>query len=282
MENRMSEKYIGNILLKEAFQKSVNIRYDYGDEAKVQDYIASSDSLDLLSKLVWSTANSAINRANILIGAYGRGKSHLILVLLTLLCSENRECCINLLNQIKQYDMALYEYLTDYIANQQRLLPVIISGNSASISQSFLTALQEALQRENLASIMPETHFTAALNMIEKWKKEYPDTYKQFKQLVAEPINEYCAKLNNFEESAYKKFITIYPLLTAGSEFNPFLGFDIVELYSSVIDKLADFGYMGVYVVYDEFSKYLEANIKETSIADIKLLQDFASAIDNS
>ncbi len=272
----MSEKYMGNILLKEAFQKSVNIRYDYGDEAKVQDYIASSDSLDLLGKLVWSTANGVTNRANILIGAYGRGKSHLILVLLTLLCSGSSKSCSSLLSQIKQHDMVLYEYLIDYITNQQRLLPVIISGNSVSISQSFLAALQEALQRENLASIMPETHFTAALNMIEKWKKEYPETYKQFNQLVAEPMNEYCAKLDNFEEDAYKKFVAMYPLLTAGSEFNPFLGFDIVELYSSVIEKLTDFGYMGIYVIYDEFSKYLEANIKEASIVDIKLLQDFA------
>jgi len=35
-------------------------------------------------------------------------------------------------------------------------------------------------------------------------------------------------------------------------------------------------GYTGIYVVYDEFSKYLEANITDASVSDTKMLQDFA------
>ena len=134
----MSEQQKSIITIEEAFQKSVNIRYDYGNDAKVRDYIASNDALELLSKFIWSTASHAVNRSNILIGAYGRGKSHLILVLLTLLCADNRESCANILAQIKQYDTGLYDYLQDYIENNRKLLPVIISGNSDSISQSFL------------------------------------------------------------------------------------------------------------------------------------------------
>ena len=47
----MSEQTKKNIAVEEAFQKSVNIRYDYGNMAKVQDYIASGDSLELLKTL---------------------------------------------------------------------------------------------------------------------------------------------------------------------------------------------------------------------------------------
>ena len=143
MENGMSEKYMGNILLKEAFQKSVNIRYDYGDEAKVQDYIASSDSLDLLGKLVWSTANGVTNRANILIGAYGRGKSHLILVLLTLLCSGSSKSCSSLLSQIKQHDMVLSISFSVSFDNKQYFLKnkfLIKSKSSTCNDLSFNTS----------------------------------------------------------------------------------------------------------------------------------------------
>ena len=276
MESKMSELQKKNITVEEAFQKSVNIRYDYGNEAKVRDYIASKDSLELLKNLVWSTANHATNRANILIGAYGRGKSHLILVLLTLLCAEKRNCCAEILNQIQQYDKELYVYIQEYISNKQRLVPVIISGNSDSISQSFLAALQEALQREHLEELMPDTHFAAALNMIHTWKEQYPDTYQLFCEMLKESLDDYLEKLETFDDNAYKKFIDIYPILTSGGVFHPFIGFDIVDLYSNVADKVSEFGYDGLYVVYDEFSKYLEANIKSTSIADIKLLQDFA------
>jgi hypothetical protein len=82
--------------------------------------------------------------------------------------------------------------------------------------------------------------------------------------------------------SAYEKFISLYPTLTSGSLFNPFIGFDVVELYEKVVGKLKDKGYNGVYIIYDEFSKYLEASIANTTISDIKLLQDFAEKCDRS
>ena len=84
----------------------------------------------------------------------------------------------------------------------------------------------------------------------------------------------------NFGTEAYEKFERIYPTLTAGSVFNPFLGFDVVELYESVVKELRRKNlYDGIYVVYDEFSKYLEANITTASVSDTKMLQDFAEKV---
>ena len=41
-------------------------------------------------------------------------------------------------------------------------------------------------------------------------------------------------------------------------------------------------GYTGIFVVYDEFSKFLEANIKQASVSDTKMLQDFAEKCNRS
>ena len=71
-------------------------------------------------------------------------------------------------------------------------------------------------------------------------------------------------------------------MLTAGSAFNPFLGFDVVELYEATTAKLKTKGYNGLFVVYDEFSKYLESSIAIATNSDIKLLQDFAEKCDRS
>ena len=79
-----------------------------------------------------------------------------------------------------------------------------------------------------------------------------------------------------FDVVAYETFERLYPTLTSGSIFNPFLGFDVVELYESVAKSLESKGYTGIYVVYDEFSKFLETNIADASISDTKMLQDFA------
>lgn len=129
---------------------------------------------------------------------------------------------------------------------------------------------------------MPETHFRAALNMIGLWKQKYPATFEKMKALLDESIDDFVDHLKQYDVNRYDTFIKIYPQLTSGSEFNPFAGFSIVDIYDSVNQKLKEYGYTGIYVVYDEFSKYLEANIASASVSDVKMLQDFAEKCNRS
>ena len=265
-----------NIQVAKGFQTSVNIAYDLHDDNKVQNFIPTMSSLDIIEDVLLSTATNSTDRARILIGAYGRGKSHIILVLLSMLFKKDQALYVRLLEKMKTFNPELYEYTKEYLESSRKLLPIVVSGSSSSLTQSFLFALQQALNNENLNDIMPDTHFKASLNAIESWKTDYPETYKQFLAELGTPIDDYIISLKEYSVEAYETFIELYPKLTAGSTFNPFLGFDVVELYEKVVDKLSDKGYEGVYIIYDEFSKYLESSIGNATISDIKLLQDFA------
>ena len=66
-------------------------------------------------------------------------------------------------------------------------------------------------------------------------KKDFSFTYNEFIEKIDMPINKYIEALENFDISIYENFEKIYPSLTAGSTFNPFLGFDVVELYESAL-----------------------------------------------
>jgi len=134
---------------------------------------------------------------------------------------------------------------------------VVITGSNTSLTQAFLLALQRVLSENNLLDVMPETNYRAAIAVIERWQVNFPDTYRQLESALDEPVSELINTLKNFDISAYEKFERIYPSLTAGSIFNPFLGFDVIDLYESVAKSLQEKGYTGLYVVYDEFSKYL-------------------------
>lgn len=264
------------IQIEQGFQSSVNIAYDLGNDEKISGFIPTKCSINVLEELLLSTYDSATDRAKILVGAYGKGKSHIILVLLTLLSKKNTTVFNGLLEQLKLYNLELYTYVSGYLKSNKRLLPVVIQGSNSSLTQSFLSAIQKALEDAGLSRLMPDTHFQAALNSIDRWRTEYIDTYHRFVSLLDCPVNEFCSELQDYSVTAYEKFEHLYPSLTSGSEFNPFLGFDVVDLYTQIIDKLCENGYAGIYVVYDEFSKYLESNITKASIADIKMLQDFA------
>ena len=150
------------------------------------------------------------------------------------------------------------------------------------MSQSFLLALQKALTENDLSDVMPETNYQAAINSIKKWEKEYPETYKKLRKEIGRPVETLLLDLEEYDVEAYEDFVKVYPKLTSGSVFNPFIGFDVIELYESVVKHIRPRGYAGIYVVYDEFSKFLEANIKEASVSDTKMLQDFAEKCNRS
>lgn len=260
------------------FQYSVNILYDLHNSQKVKNFIPTKSSLQLIEEILLSTENNSSRRSRILIGAYGKGKSHIILTILSLLMKHKPQEDFYHLNKKLENNPQLRQLVQNYYEKKGNgLLPVLVSGSNTSLTQAFIIALQHTLSENSLLDIMPETNYKAASQVILKWEKEYPDTYKKFSSLIEETPEEFVEKLNNYDIETYKVFENIYPTLTAGSNFNPFLGFDVVELYESVVKELRRKNlYDGIYVVYDEFSKYLEANITTASVSDTKMLQDFA------
>jgi hypothetical protein len=243
-------------------------------------------SLEVIEDVLLSTVPSSTSRARILIGAYGRGKSHIILVLMSLLLKKGKgiDSALfgSLLDKMKSHNPDLYKFAKEYIDSDQKILPIIVRGSSTSLTQSFLSALQQTLSEEGFSDLMPETHFRAAVNQLENWRENYPDTYRKLTKALSKSVNDFVLSLNEYDVNAYEEFARLYPTLTSGSTFNPFLGFDIVELYENITAKLKDRGYCGVYVIYDEFSKYLESSIATATNSDIKLLQDFAEKCDRS
>ena len=270
------------ISIEEGFQYSINISYDLHNEKKLNSFIPTNASLKLIREVVLSTNKNSTDRARVLVGAYGKGKSHIVLTILSLLEGTPVEKFAKLNAKIQ--GTKLEQLLKNYQTSKNRLLPVLITGNSNSISQNFLLALQRTLSENNLLNLLPETNFKAAEKTILKWKSTYPKTYKEFENKISCSGEEFISQLQDFDNDAYKLFEDIYPELTSGGNFNPFLGFDVTEVYESVVKSLCESNcaYSGIYVVYDEFSKYLEANIAETSSNDMKMLQDFAEKCNRS
>lgn len=263
------------------FQYSVNIAYDLNSNERLKNYIPTKSALDLLEDVLLSAEYNSNERARILIGPYGKGKSHLVLIILSVLMKKDLKLFELLMAKIQE-NPNLNQLVQNYYSSENKILPVIITGNSASLPQTFLLALQRTLSENDLMDIMPETNYKAAVSVIERWREEFPETYVRLQQQLDYPVEQFVAELKDFSTESYRKFETIYHELTSGSVFNPFVGFDVIELYEEAVQGLKKKGYSGIYVVYDEFSKYLEANISEASVSDTKMLQDFAEKCNRS
>lgn len=259
------------------FQKSVNLQLDLGDRKKVESYIPTRSALVILKRYLDNLQHGNGENSTILIGPYGKGKSHLLLVLLALLEGQQRELT-DVVNRIKKVDKDTADAIQEIWKKKKSYLPVLISAGGRDLNQSFLYALQEALKRKHLSELIPDSHYSEAVKIIEKWKNDYPEVYESFGQLLQEhklTVKDLQKKLERMEEQALKLFEACYPQLTAGSVFAPMVQMDALRVYQEINHQLVEhYGYAGMILVFDEFSKYIEGHEKENFARDMKTLQD--------
>lgn len=267
------------------FQKSVNLALDLGDMDRVNHYIPTRSSISILKQYLENVKREQGEHATILIGPYGKGKSHLLLVLLALLCSKEEEQTRTLREKIVAADGSMEEVFEGIPCQNRPFLPVIISSFQGDLNQSFIYALQEALKREGIVDLAPESEYTEALRVMQVWKAEYPGTYEKFTELLEEKefsVEGFCEKLERQEGEALSYFKELYPLLTSGSSFMPMIQKDALRVYEEVNRALcSQYPYGGIYVIFDEFSKYIEGHEVENFSKDMKILQDMCELADS-
>ena len=76
-------RYNELVEVNQGFQASVNLEYDLNKTEKIRSYIPTEQSVKVLGAFLrtYYYNTESQNRATVLIGPYGRGKSHLFLVL---------------------------------------------------------------------------------------------------------------------------------------------------------------------------------------------------------
>ena len=98
------------ISVASGFQYSVNIGYDLGSDDKLKNFIPTKSALSLLEDVLLSVNPTSSDRARVLIGAYGKGKSHIVLTILSMLMKR---------------DLTLFEKLMPRIEENPRLYQLV-------------------------------------------------------------------------------------------------------------------------------------------------------------
>ena len=161
-----------------------------------------------------------------MIGAYGKGKSHIVLMILSILIKKDLELFEKMMPVINSEKPELYQLIQNYYAciviKSFRLLSL---EAAILLHKLFYLHWQRTLTENELTDIMPETNYQAAINTIVKWKSDFPETYNRFKTLIDGQANKFIERLRDFDPSAYAEFEKLYPSLTAGSHFQPICRF---------------------------------------------------------
>ena len=127
------------ISVASGFQYSVNIGYDLNNDNKLKNFIPTKSALALLEEILMSTSDSSTERSRILIGAYGKGKSHIMLMILSVLLKKDLSLFEKTLPKIAE-NPKLQQLVENYYEGKNRILPVVITGSNTSLSQAFMLA----------------------------------------------------------------------------------------------------------------------------------------------
>lgn len=133
----------------QGFQASVNLELDLNRKDKIKGYIPTQQSVKVLGELLRSYyySTESQNRARVLIGPYGRGKSHLLLVLIALTSmdvyssmdytvEEAKVMQNDLCFKIASVNAEVGALAKAVVDAGVRTLPVIINSNSRDINQA--------------------------------------------------------------------------------------------------------------------------------------------------
>ena len=279
------------IKFNSSFKTSINLYLSLNKSEKVLGYIPTKSSVNFMGDYIKAVLDNK-EQATLLVGPYGKGKSHLLLVLLAILSMkrspENNIIISELIDKVSKVDEVgnVVSKLIKRGWDKKRFLPVLITDTTGDLNQAFLYGLNDALKRDGLLDLVPDTYYSIALERISDWEQNYYETYTFFEKEVVNcgsNMSSLKAELKLFSKEALEMFKAIYPKVTAGSEFNPMAVSDVLPLYKSTSEKLIeDYGYSGIYIVFDEFSKFIESQDGTATGINMHLIQSMCELATDS
>lgn len=273
------------IRIKAQYQPSTSLLFDRSNKSLLDGFIPTSGSLDVLEFLVRPTltAGKGTFRSHLLTGAYGKGKSYSVLVALSLLSGQCNGRFGNLVGKVSKKRNYLGLWIQE-LASRKPLLTVVVRGGYPSLSLALSAALVQALDLEGVEGLSPTNNFDRAKEYLQLWEINFPEAFMKFENFLGgkDQYQSFFAQLCQFEENALAEFVKLFPKLTNGSEFNRISELHLIEDIKDIARRLSSVGFRGLYIVYDEFSKYLEGQRGRMSESDIRLLQDLAELANSS
>lgn len=281
------------IKLVDSYNRSTNLDLDFADSSKLGGIVLTHKfKLGLLEILNTINEENSNQRVRVLSGSPGLGKSTFALLLANFVSKSHAKIVNDILSRkdIKtEIDEELKLQTSDFQANKnKKLLPVFLNGYQGNIEDVFIAKLAEAFERigeeKSFEAIIKENS-KGLSDVVKKWEKQAPQVYALYvKELKKRKLDQvqFEASLKKNQKQSVSAFSEIYTELTGESFSTGVNSSDVVKVYKTAIKKITSFGFSGIFVIYDEFGKFLEKGVQNPSLLNFQFLQDFAEFCDRS
>lgn len=263
-------KILDYLNINENFKYSINLGFDMFKSDKINGFIATRTSVEILYEMLNEIINTN-GQPQLFIGPYGKGKSHLLLVLIELLSGQDKRVQKDLINKLIDAKPEIKERLSS--VSKKRYLPIIMTGGYEDFSRNMIQRIKEQLSEYGISDIRIVSSFDKAISVLEKYEldKGSNDVTSRLK-----------SGLKSRDDESYKEFLEFYKKVTFGVEFTPMLDLNIISIIKGVNEHIKNnTEFDGLLLVLDEFSKFLEGSAAANSLNDIQDIAEYSASEEN-
>lgn len=268
--------------MSSVFKTSINIKYDLGKEEFFNRYIPTSAHSEILKGII-DGLNHKGTRSHIAIGPYGTGKS-LISTLIAGIVSRSVDSTTidHLESKFSKSDEEIYKKINK-LKEVNKMIPVILNGYEGDFETILLEKIHYELKKNDVNVIGNTIHLNI-LETIKKWEKNYPLLFSTFLAMFKETsfnnLEEYLTCIKSEDNDAINWFVGIYPLLTGGNTFDSFSDQSFMAAIEQIFEQTEKQG-KGIFIIYDEFGRFLQTLPENKIEKTMGILQDLAEFIDH-
>lgn len=266
------------VLLVDDFKTSVNVKLDIGNRNFIKRYLPSPSHAESLIGLANAFSKTDSTNAHIMIGPYGSGKSLIAKVIADFVSNSLPKKDIDLL--IKKFEKVhqdVYKSLKSISKLNRNYLPVTLSGYEGSFSEAITRAIVRKMKEEGIeVDLIGER--IEIINIVKKWRSEFPQTYEHFLELLKVRginIDQWLRKLEHPNSNELKWFKEVYPTLTSGASFTIRFKDHFLEQLAIINKKLEEEN-LGIFIIYDEFGRFLQSVATDEVHKTMQDIQDLA------
>jgi len=282
------------IKIEGGFVRAVKIIDDFFNEElnkyKLKSYYVNHSAMDAFYSISKGLHPASRNRAHLISGTYGSGKSHFGLVIANYLTknsgSENFEMLFRRIRE-KNPDKATEIYSIRNIDKPYFI--IFLEGHDPDGAEhALLKGLKDALtdsKRGNLPEEFLKTSYQSALSKIEDWEKEKPDFIKEMERALeakGQDVDTLKDNLRAFDKGTYRFFKELHREITR-HEFIPEYNEKAPKIYLEINELLiSEHQYKGIAIIWDQFNEHLESTRTVDLGKEVSFLRDFTEKVERS
>jgi len=250
------------------FKPAVHLPDHFNDEEQnaqlIRTYIPTTQSISFLAEVARSLNPASDQRARMLHGTFGTGKSDLLLMLCNYFSRAVDDPMMQpFYEKLRRNHEAQYTTIYQQRADKKPFLVVLLQANAVLPFPGFiLHGLEQALKKAGLEALILPTRYSAARQKLEEWQHQHHPVLQSFTTTLREnEAMELPTLLNELAgagaDAVFAKFQRTFHA-AAGTPFDIYTYDRPEETYKRVAQALREHGsHSGVLVVCDEFTEVL-------------------------